>query len=80
MSDWHENKAFKKEVGTGGTGNIYFIRQQQGVSWFQREAWWPGNWATEQSIEIRAGKTFNENWDGKAPSAGTLLAYLETTA
>ena len=26
-----------------------------------------------------AGKTFTENWDSKAPSVGTLLAYLETT-
>ena len=25
-------------------------------------------------------KTFTENWDSKAPSVGTLLAYLETTA
>ena len=25
-------------------------------------------------------KTFPENWDSKAPSVGTLLAYLETTA
>ena len=25
-------------------------------------------------------KTFQENWDSKAPSVGTLLAYLETTA
>ena len=25
-------------------------------------------------------KTFPENWDSKAPSIGTLLAYLETTA
>ena len=25
-------------------------------------------------------KTFLENWDSKAPSVGTLLAYLETTA
>jgi hypothetical protein len=23
-------------------------------------------------------KTFPENWDSKAPSVGTLLAYLET--
>ena len=26
------------------------------------------------------GKTFPENWDSNAPSVGTLLAYLETTA
>ena len=26
------------------------------------------------------GKTLPENWDSKAPSVGTLLAYLETTA
>ena len=25
-------------------------------------------------------KTFQQNWDNKAPSVGTLLAYLETTA
>ena len=25
-------------------------------------------------------KTITENWDSKAPSAETLLAYLETTA
>ena len=25
-------------------------------------------------------KTFTENWDSKAPSVGTLLVYLETTA
>ena len=25
-------------------------------------------------------KTFPENWDSKATSVGTLLAYLETTA
>ena len=25
-------------------------------------------------------KTFPENWDSKAPSIGTLLAYVETTA
>ena len=25
-------------------------------------------------------KTFTENWDSKAPSVGTFLAYLETTA
>ena len=25
-------------------------------------------------------KTFTENWDSKAPSVGTLLAYFETTA
>ena len=25
-------------------------------------------------------KTFPENWDSKAPSVGTLLAYLETMA
>ena len=25
-------------------------------------------------------KTFTENWDSKAPSVETLLAYLETTA
>ena len=25
-------------------------------------------------------KTFPENWDSKAPSVGTLLAYLGTTA
>ena len=25
-------------------------------------------------------KTFTENWNSKAPSVGTLLAYLETTA
>jgi hypothetical protein len=25
-------------------------------------------------------KSFTENWDSKAPSVGTLLAYLETTA
>ena len=24
-------------------------------------------------------KTFTENWDSKAPSVGTLLAYLQTT-
>ena len=29
---------------------------------------------------IVATKTFPENWDSKAPSVGTLLAYLETTA
>ena len=25
-------------------------------------------------------KTFPENWDSKAPSVGTLLAYLKTTS
>jgi hypothetical protein len=25
-------------------------------------------------------KTVAKNWDSKAPSAGTILAYLETTA
>ena len=25
-------------------------------------------------------KTVAENWDSKAPSIGTILAYLETTA
>ena len=30
--------------------------------------------------EVVAGKTFTENWDSKAPSVGTILAYLETTA
>ena len=25
-------------------------------------------------------KTFPENWDSKAPSIGTLLVYVETTA
>ena len=28
----------------------------------------------------RVHKTFPENWDSKAPSIGTLLAYVETTA
>ena len=28
---------------------------------------------------IHLYKTFPENWDSKAPSAGTLWAYLETT-
>ena len=34
---------------------------------------------TVQNIKP-APKTFTENWDSKAPSVGTLLAYLETTA
>ena len=29
---------------------------------------------------IDVAKTFPENWDSKAPSVGTLLVYLETTA
>ena len=29
---------------------------------------------------LLSSKTFPENWDSKAPSVGTLLAYLETTA
>ena len=31
---------------------------------------------TVQNIKL-APKTFTENWDSKAPSVGTLLAYLE---
>ena len=31
-------------------------------------------------IQVAQSKTFPENWDSKAPSVGTLLAYLETTA
>ena len=31
------------------------------------------------NIEAEA-KTVAENWDSKAPSFGTILAYLETTA
>ena len=34
-----------------------------------------GMWINHNNI-----KTFPENWDSKAPSVGTLLAYLETTA
>ena len=30
--------------------------------------------------EIGTYKNFTENWDSKALSVGTLLAYLETTA
>ena len=33
-----------------------------------------------QNYQIILTKTFPENWDSKAPSVGTLLAYLETTA
>ena len=29
---------------------------------------------------VYVAKTFPENWDSKAPSVGTLLVYLETTA
>ena len=29
---------------------------------------------------VRFSKTFPENWDSKAPSVGTHLAYLQTTA
>ena len=29
---------------------------------------------------VDSAKTFPEKWDSKAPSAGTLLAYLETMA
>ena len=32
------------------------------------------------SLHSAVAKTFPENWDSKAPSVGTLLAYLETTA
>ena len=41
---------------------------------------------TRQEVKVSAlaimafTKTFPENWDSKAPSVGTLLAYLETTA
>ena len=31
-------------------------------------------------LETLRPKTFTENWDSKAPSVGTLLALLETTA
>ena len=30
--------------------------------------------------DLDKAKTFTENWDTKAPSVGTILAYLETTA
>ena len=33
-----------------------------------------------QAFDDVETKTFTENWDSKAPSVGTLLAYLETTA
>ena len=31
-------------------------------------------------LNDRKHKTFPENWDSKAPSIGTFLAYVETTA
>jgi hypothetical protein len=34
----------------------------------------------EKKTRCVLGKTFPENWDSKAPSVGTLLAYLETKA
>ena len=37
-------------------------------------------WKCQVKYCIATHKTFNENWDTKAPSVGTLLAYLETTA
>ena len=37
-----------------------------------------GSW--QVIIIVIQFKTFAENWDSKAPSVGTLLAYLETTA
>ena len=30
--------------------------------------------------KVAAPISFSENWDSKAPSVGTLLVYLETTA
>ena len=33
-----------------------------------------------QNYQIILTKTFPENWNSKAPSVGTLLAYTETTA
>ena len=33
-----------------------------------------------QNLAKVQAKTVAENWDSKAPSVGTLLAYLETTA
>ena len=35
---------------------------------------------TSYYVLIAKIKTITENWDSKAPSVGTLLAYLETTA
>ena len=32
----------------------------------------------QQSMDLVQLKTFPENWDSKAPSVGTLFAYLET--
>ena len=32
------------------------------------------------TYQILLTKTFPENWESKAPSVGTLLAYLKTTA
>ena len=38
------------------------------------------SWVVKANWKDTESKTFPENWYSKAPSVGTLLAYLETTA
>ena len=38
------------------------------------------NWLVDRHMKVDFTKTFTENQDSKAPSVGTLLAYLGTTA
>ena len=40
----------------------------------------PFRYPLSEYLPQGTAKTFPKNWDSKAPSVGTFLAYLETTA
>ena len=62
--------------------NYFFVpnRLNNGILAIMRRNQLPFRPEYLKNYERNSAKTFPENWDSKALSVGTLLAYLETTA